>query len=121
MRRVKTYGVLIKLMNQNFSKSKILHESSKLEHFHGGRLKCSGSANLGGGGFWTSQKFRFPTIIILVIFWTVGKNSPDYLVKKYGNIEHLLVFLAPNIFIGQLEKDTGRRASGVQYLSSADQ
>ena len=29
---VKTYGVLIKLMNQNFSKSKFLHESFKLEH-----------------------------------------------------------------------------------------
>ena len=36
--------------------------------------------------------------------------------------KHLLVFLAPNIiFIGQLEKDIGRRASGVQYLSPADQ
>ena len=30
--------------------------------------------------------FRFPTIIISVIFWTVGKNSLDYLKKKYGNI-----------------------------------
>ena len=35
----KNLGVLIKLMNQNFSKSKTLHESSKLEHFQ-----------LGGGG-----------------------------------------------------------------------
>ena len=26
-------GVQIKLLNQNFSRSKILHESSKLEHF----------------------------------------------------------------------------------------
>ena len=26
-------GVLIKLMNQNFSESKILHESAKLEYF----------------------------------------------------------------------------------------
>ena len=33
---VKIYGVLIKLMNQNFSKSKFLHESSKLEHFQWG-------------------------------------------------------------------------------------
>ena len=32
----KSLGVLTKLMNQNFSKSKILHESSKLEHFQGG-------------------------------------------------------------------------------------
>ena len=39
-----------------------------------------------------------------------------------GDNKHLLVFLAPNIiFIGQLEKDIGRRASGVQYLSPADQ
>ena len=39
-----------------------------------------------------------------------------------ANNKHLLVFLAPNIiFIGQLEKDIGRRASGVQYLSPADQ
>ena len=45
-----------------------------------------GSTNLGAGGFWTSQKFRFPTIIIFVIFWTGGKNSLDYLEKKYGNI-----------------------------------
>ena len=32
------------------------------------------------------QKFRFPTIIIFVIFWTGGKNSLDCLEKKYGNI-----------------------------------
>ena len=49
------------------------------------------SANLGGGGGSknfgrTSQKFRFSTIIILVIFCTGGKNSLDYLEKKYGNI-----------------------------------
>ena len=37
------------------------------------------------------------------------------------NIKHLLVFLAPNIiFIGQMEKDTGRGISRVQYLSAAD-
>ena len=29
------------------------------------------------------SKFRFPTIII---FGLGGKNSPDYLKKKYGNI-----------------------------------
>ena len=40
----------------------------------------------GGGEFWTSQKFKFPTIIKFVIFWTRGKNSSDYLEKKYGNI-----------------------------------
>ena len=39
-----------------------------------------------GGGFWTSQKFRFPTIIIFVIFWTRGKDLLDYLEKKYSNI-----------------------------------
>ena len=39
-----------------------------------------------GYKFWTSQKFRFPTIIIFVIFLTGGKNSSDYLEKKYGNI-----------------------------------
>ena len=62
-------------MNQNFSKSKILHESFKLEHFQ-----------WGGKKIWTSQKFRFPTIIIFVIFWTGGKNSSDNLENKYGNI-----------------------------------
>ena len=36
----------------------------------------------GGVEFWTSQKFRFPTIIIFVIFWTGGKNSLYYLEKK---------------------------------------
>ena len=36
--------------------------------------------------FWTSQKFRFPTVIIFVIFWTGGKNSLYYLEKKYGDI-----------------------------------
>ena len=38
-------------MNQNFSKSNILHESSKLEHFQwgggGGEGKNFGSTNLG--------------------------------------------------------------------------
>ena len=66
-------------MNLNFSKSEILHQSSKLEHFQWWY-------KFGGGGFQTSQKFRFPTITIFVIFWTVGKNSRDYLEKKCGNI-----------------------------------
>ena len=39
-----------------------------------------------GKKFWTSQKFRFSTIIIFVIFWTGAKNSSDYLEKKYDNI-----------------------------------
>ena len=69
-------------MNQNFSKSKFLHESSKLEKFQWG----GGGGNFGGQKFWTSQKFRFPTIIIFVIFWTRGTNSLDCLEKKYGNI-----------------------------------
>ena len=72
-------------MNQNFSKSKFLHESSKLEHFRWGG-KTFGGTNLGGKKFWTSQNFRFPIIIIFVIFWTGGKNSLDCLEKKYGNI-----------------------------------
>ena len=62
-------------MNQNFSKSKSLHKSSKLKDFQ-----------LGVKILDLSKKFRFPTIIIFVIFWTGGKNSPDYLEKKYGNI-----------------------------------
>ena len=35
-------------MNQNFAKSKILHESSKLEHFHGGGGKSLGVEIYGG-------------------------------------------------------------------------
>ena len=49
-------------------------------------VKNFGGTNLGWYKFLTSQKFRFPTIIIFVIFWTGGKNSPDCLEKKYGNI-----------------------------------
>ena len=41
---------------------------------------------MGEGGFRNSQKFKVPTIIIFVIFWTGGKSSLDYLAKKYGNI-----------------------------------
>ena len=48
--------------------------------------KNLGGTNLGGYKVWTSQKFRFPTIIIFVIFWTGGKSSPDCFEKKYGNI-----------------------------------
>ena len=32
-------GELIKPMNQDFSKGKILHESSKMEHFQWGGIK----------------------------------------------------------------------------------
>ena len=54
-------------------------------NFFGG-VKIYGGTNSGGQTFWTSQKFRFPIIIIFVIFLTGGKNSPDCLEKKYGNI-----------------------------------
>ena len=51
------------------------------------RGKTFGGTNLGGGGKnFGPLKFRFPTIIIFVIFWTGGKNSLDYLGKKYSNI-----------------------------------
>ena len=36
--------------------------------------------------FWTPQKFRFPTVIILQVFETGCKNSLRCLEKKYGNI-----------------------------------
>ena len=72
-------------MNQNFSKSKILHA----DHLNW-------SIFILGYKFWGYKfrgvqifdlsKFRFPTIIIFVIFWTGSKNSLDYLEKKYGNI-----------------------------------
>ena len=39
------------------------------------------------GGIWASEKFRFPTIIMFLTFWIGGKNSLDYLEKKYGNID----------------------------------
>ena len=32
--------------------------------------------------FWTSQKFRFSTIIIFVIFWTRGEDSLDHLERS---------------------------------------
>ena len=73
-------------MNQNFSKSEILHQSSKLEHFQGGGgLKNFGGANL-GGGLKISDLSSQVSNIIFPIFWTEGKNSLDYLEKKYGNI-----------------------------------
>ena len=50
----------------------------------GGEGKNFGGINLGGDKNFSTV--RFPTIIILVIFWTGGKNSLDCLEKKYGNI-----------------------------------
>ena len=47
----------MKLMNQNFSKSKILHESSKLEHFQWG-LKFWGYKFGGGGGILDLSKVK---------------------------------------------------------------
>ena len=44
------------------------------------------SVKILGYKFWTSQKFRFPTITIFLVIWTGGENSIDYLEKKYGNI-----------------------------------
>ena len=41
---------------------------------------------MGGGGGGKNFRPRFPTIIIFIIFWTMGKNSLDCLEKKYGNI-----------------------------------
>ena len=67
----------------------------------GGGVEDFGGTNLGGGGFWISQKFWFPTIIIFLIFWTGGKNSSDYLEKKYGNSAHFCSSIA--IFLELLE------------------
>ena len=39
---------------------------------------------MGGKNFGPLKSF--PTIIIFVIFWTGGKNLPDCLEKKCGNI-----------------------------------
>ena len=72
-------------MTQNISKGKILHKSSKLEHFQLG-VNILWVQIFRGLKFWASQKFSFPRIIIFVIFWTGGKNSLDYIEKKYGNI-----------------------------------
>ena len=44
----------------------------------GGGLKFWGY-RFRGYEFWTSQKFRFPTITIYITFWTGGKNSLDTL------------------------------------------
>ena len=63
---------------------------------------------------------QYFSTIFLLTEWEV---SAYHLLTEFAfRTKHLLVFLAPNIiFIGQLEKDIGRRASGVQYLSPADQ
>ena len=44
---------------------------------------------MGGGGVKIldlSKVLVFSDYHISVIFWNGGKNSPDYLKKKYGNI-----------------------------------
>ena len=65
-RGIKIKGVLIKMMNQNFSKSKILRKWSNLEHFQW-RGRGGGSVKILVYKFWTSQKFIFPTIIIFLV------------------------------------------------------
>ena len=67
MRGVKILGVLIKFMKQNFSRSPWGPKILGYNFFLGGGFK-----------FRTSQKFRFPTIIIFVIFGTGGKNSLEH-------------------------------------------
>ena len=73
-------GVLIKLMNQISRKVNFYTNHLNRNIFSGG--KNSGGTNIGGKNFGPLKKFRFPTIIIFVIFWTGGKNSPDCLEKK---------------------------------------
>ena len=67
-------------MNQNFCKSKLLHVSSKLEHFQWG-YKFRGVKILDLSKGWVSNSYHICNI------WTGGKNSLDYLEKKYGNID----------------------------------
>ena len=60
-------GVLIKLMNQNFSKSKFLHESSKLEHFQWG-VKILGVQIQGGKNFGPLKSLGFQQLSYLSYF-----------------------------------------------------
>ena len=73
-------------MNQNLSKSKLLHESSKLEHFRWGGGKNFGGTNLGGKNFGPLKSLGFQQLSYFYYFGLGGKNSLDYLEKKYGNI-----------------------------------
>ena len=54
-------------MKQNFSKSKNLHESSKLEHFQFGGGGNFGGTNLGGGSknFGPLKSLGFPQLSYL--------------------------------------------------------
>ena len=45
-----------------------------------------GGANLRGTNFGRLQNFRFLTMITFPKFWGEGKNLPNRLEKKYGNI-----------------------------------
>ena len=53
-------------MNQNFLKSKNLHESSKSEHFEwGGGVKNFGGTNLGGTNFGPLKSLGFQQLSYL--------------------------------------------------------
>ena len=53
-------------MNQNFSKSKILHESSKLKHFQlGGGVKILGAQILEGKNFGPLKSLGFQQLSYL--------------------------------------------------------
>ena len=74
-------------MNQNFFKSKNLHESSKLEHLNSmGGGKYLGGTNLGGKKFGPPKSLGFQQLSYLSYFGLGVKNLLDYLEKKYGNI-----------------------------------
>ena len=51
----------------------------------GGGLKILG-IQFKGVNILDLSKFKFPAIIIFLVFWTGGKNSLDYLERKYGAI-----------------------------------
>ena len=63
--KLTTRGVLIKLMSQNLSKSKFLHESSKLEHFQWGGGKNLRGTNLGGTNFGPLKSLGFQQLSYL--------------------------------------------------------
>ena len=80
MRGVKVYGVLIKLMNRNFSRTKHFQELSTLEHFQwGGKY-------FGGKNFEPLQKSRFPTVITFPTFWGEAKDLPNHNERKCDDI-----------------------------------
>ena len=70
-------------MNRNFSRSKNLHESSKLEHFRWERraqIWRRGELQI----LDVSKNFR--TIITFPAFWAGSENLPNRLEMKYGDI-----------------------------------